>query len=188
MSDIKWPEKLDCNRHRSLTDAPKGSAHCLICAQIELWNACHDAFMRVIGTLKFFICDCKKQPCNLHQWNYVEAQPKLVALDVFEMARVIKTTKCREFSESEKNGIENFFVDIESFSKAEAICSKFGKPAVVPSVNSMYKIFMEDCFFGKGENVSNDAVVVFTQRGTLDEDEIKSRLEAIRKMIEDRIK
>lgn len=44
-------------------------------------------------------------------------------------------------------------------------------------INKAYETFMEGCFIGKGENVTDDGKVVFTKRGTLDEDEIKKRLE-----------
>ena len=47
------------------------------------------------------------------------------------------------------------------------------------SLEQAYEIFMEGCFFGKGENVSSDATVIFTQRSTLDEEGIKERLTAI---------
>lgn len=46
-------------------------------------------------------------------------------------------------------------------------------------INKLYDIFTEGLFFGKGENVTNNATVIFTQRSTLDQEGIKERIQWI---------
>ena len=87
----------------------------------------------------------------------------------------------------DKNEVMNYLRDFYTLDNRDfeiiiAICSFFGRHTPKErkvSLKKAYEIFMEGCFFGKGENVSSDATVIFTQRSTLDEEGIKERLTAI---------
>lgn len=134
MSEIKWPEKKEI--YQSIVGVLHNTENIG-------WNACHTEFMRVIEAKE-------NEPvfCLIHKRNMTngicqkceEVQPKLVALDKEELVNIIfRMERMIEFPPSRKppKKEEEDFLIARAEAVGNIICSKFGKPAVVPSMEDI---------------------------------------------------